>query len=117
MLPARRRPDRGQSQPLFAMRIVHHLALVIEDHGGALISLESRPIWQTLMIRIAGASERGPRPAHLFLKRVTVGTRTSHGLGFIHVVEHEGNFQRVKRLQLSVVYRSLPREIVHVHER
>src|ERR1700683_1582026 len=50
----------GQHALLFAMRVVHQLALVVEHHDRALVRVKRLPRRQQLMIRIAAARERNP---------------------------------------------------------
>src|SRR5579862_6051239 len=50
---------------LLAQRIVLHLALVVEYHGGPVLGVECRPLGQLGSIRITSPRECDPRAAHL----------------------------------------------------
>src|SRR5215471_11941307 len=95
-------PQARQGGPFSAVRIVGGLAFVTENHRRAGVRVESRPMRQPLMIRIAVAGEGRPGSAHLFLKRIAVLTGSGHRFPFVHVFQDEGNLQRVERLQLAV---------------
>src|SRR5690349_15131252 len=99
------------------MRVVHYLALLVEDHGGALVGGESRPLRQSLVVWIAAARKRCPGAAHLGLQRVAVRTGAGHGFSFVDVLQNKRYLERVERFQLAVADRRLPGEVVLEHWR
>src|SRR5262245_34100212 len=84
-------PNGFQSEPLIPVRIVHDLALVVEDHRGAIFQSEGRPIRKIRMVRIPAAGECGPRRAHLVRERVAIVAGPGHGSCNVDVVKREWN--------------------------
>src|ERR1035438_1746318 len=79
------------SQAFFAIRIVHHFAFRIQDHGGALVQRISRPP------RIAGAGKRRPGRAHVLRRFVPLGPLACVRI-VVRVIELEGHLHGVRRL-------------------
>src|SRR5204863_9542491 len=90
--------------PLGAVRIVLHLAAVVEDHHGALLRPVSRPPGKTGMVRIAAAREVDPGVAHPGRQRPGVVTAASHAGRDVGVAESEGTLGTVKRARPAVEY-------------
>src|SRR6267142_6712003 len=110
--------DGHQRTTLFAVRVVDRPALVVEHHRRASGGIEGGPFGeQALDVRIAGPREAGPGGAHAVLQRVAVLASAGHCRGEIDVLEDERNVERVIRLQLAVVHRRAPREVIHVDGR
>src|SRR5712692_11792813 len=92
--------EGGQRQSRLAARVDNDLAFIIEEHRRATAGIVSRPIRQAFVVRIPIPRESDPGAAHLVFQRVAIIAVAGHWFPNIHIVENEGDLQRVKRLQL-----------------
>ena len=92
--------------------VVHHAALVVEQHGLALCDRISRPIGNLGVVWVAGARKRRPGGAHFLLQRVGFGHLRYQRARRLDVVEHEWEFNSVPRPQMAAAFRRLPIEAI-----
>src|SRR5690606_39402318 len=77
------RPSRARSKccpelPDCAVRVVHYLTVVVEDHGGALGRCVPIPGGELRCVRVAAAGEGDPRVAHAAGERPSLPNPAGH---------------------------------------
>src|SRR5579871_2699885 len=113
--PLRQVHRAKHGDPLLPQRVVHHLAHIIDDHGGAIFGGERRPSRQLRRVWITRPRKRDPGVTHFVGQGHCLGASAGQPRRDLHVVERERNLHRVRRLQPPSLHRRFPPEIIQVH--